>query len=499
MHNVYFPGDKLFLYAAFEKGLKIITQRTEASQLAETDDSKNGLYINGEWVSYEEYMRYYSDYLIDPSWDTTYYAYNSYYSNAYLNGYLNWTSPYYVRSLEDTSEEKDEIIEIITHKMQCRILHDEDGEIYEDLSWTDMLKMGDNEFYYVFCIPYDFSASQYQVIYKSIYNVSYYNGQTKEQYDDEELDALNFGKHNVNKIANSLETFYIAERSETYEDVVKIFGNVNYQRTTIPAEDTRVSIYENDSNIKVYQSLTDREGNWEAYVYPNNYRLVFHRNGYNDEVIYAEVNDETNQLPFQTVSLGKGQQNNGNGLYRVFDKYITKNGQSLNGLEIKIYDVNDPTTIIAETTTNDDGIWEVYIDDGFYILKISGTSMNANFDRVFRLRVNQDGEYHFDNVTANVLTDDNMPVIMNGYGSILIEDTVTDRWNNPIPDIQVNIYNENSKLLDENIIAQCYTDSNGKYIFHLDPGTYIFEFYHPNYKTVTSNKTINIDGTITEE
>ena len=126
MKNTYFPGEVIFLYSSFQPGLNIITNHQETLDHVATDNSKNGLYINGQYVTYDQYMRYYSDYLIDITGDTTYYAYNSYYSNVYLNGY-SWTSNYYVHALEDLNINDCVIIEQISHSMQCRILHDNDG------------------------------------------------------------------------------------------------------------------------------------------------------------------------------------------------------------------------------------------------------------------------------------------------------------------------------------------------------------------------------------
>ena len=265
MKNVFFPGDVVFLYASFKSGLNIITNHQEELNHIATDNSKYGLYINGQYVTYDQYMRYYSDYLIDTAWDTDYYTYNTYYSNTYLSGYSwSWTSNYYIHSLEDITTDEHIILEQIKHSMQCRILHDNDGIIYEDLAWTDMKKMGDNEFYYNYCIPYDLSAGQYQIIYKSTYTIKYYDAVNKQYLNDDQLQQLNFNKKNINKIAHTIEMFYVVNPSSIYEDTVKITGYVNYKNTAIPAEDVRVSIYETntETNIesKVYQSLTNREG-----------------------------------------------------------------------------------------------------------------------------------------------------------------------------------------------------------------------------------------------
>ena len=500
MKNVYFPGEVIFLYSSFQPGLNLITNHQEDLNHIATDNSKYGLYINGQYVTYDQYMRYYSEYLIDTTGEDTYYAYNSYYSNAYLSGYL-WTPNYYAHSLEDLNIEDCVIIEQISHQMQCRILHDSDGDIYEDLPWTNMLIMGNNEFYYNYTIPYDLTPGQYQIIYKSIYNKKYYDLISKQYLDDVQLQNLKFDKRNENSIAHTMEMFYIINQSSIYEDTVKITGFVNYKNTTIPAEDVRISIYETNTEIntesKVYQSLTNREGYWEAYLYPNQYKFIFSRNGYNDEVIYTEITDDNNHLLFETISLGNDSISQGTGLFRITDSFTTKTGQPLHNLNITVCDIINPTIIIAEAITDTNGVWELYLDEGFYIFKVNGTLENADFNRVFRLKVLPDGTFMMDNITANILTNSNIPVINNGIGRLKIVDVIQDKWNNPINEVQVNVFYKDDVICEENIRAQDYTDSNGKYIFFLDPGTYVFEYYHPNFNVITELKHINTDGTVT--
>ena len=231
-------------------------------------------------------------------------------------------------------------------------------------------------------------------------------------------------------------------------------------------------------------------------MYPNQYKFVFSRNGYNDEIIYTEITDDNNHLLFETISLNNGSVIQGNGLFRITDSFTTKTGQPLYKLHITVFDIINPTLKIAETYTDDNGIWELYLDEGFYILKINGTLENAEFNRIFRLKIQPDGTFMMDNITGNILTDSNMPLINNGIGRLKIMDIIQDRWNNPINEVQVNVFYQNDTICEENIRAQDYTDSNGKYILFLDPGTYIFEYYHPNFNVITELKQITTDGTV---
>ena len=100
-------------------------------------------------------------------------------------------------------------------------------------------------------------------------------------------------------------------------------------------------------------------------------------------------------------------------------------------------------------------------------------------------------------ITANLLTDANMPILNNGLGKFKIKDVIQDRWNNPINEVQVNVFYSTDVIDEKNIRAQDYTDANGEYVFFLDPGTYIFEFYHPNFNIITETKVIGSDGSVT--
>ena len=106
------------------------------------------------------------------------------------------------------------------------------------------------------------------------------------------------------------------------------------------------------------------------------------------------------------------------------------------------------------------------------------------------------GTFTMDNLTNNILTDYDMPLINNGTGKYKITDIIQDKWNNPINEVQVNVFNQNDIISDENIKAQDYTNGEGKYTLFLNPGTYIFEYYHPNFNVITELKQIGVNGEV---
>lgn len=523
MANVYYRGDKVFLYTKFQSDMLVIDRHKlpKEEQNTNTDNSKiNGnsaVFIDGD--SNSTYVNYY---------DGSYYDGSYSYSSSQSSGYASTTyggstsiakaGQYSVNALEaDTSEETTTSTTTVISKdtgttvidktgtstdtgtdtgtsqgtgtstgtdtsqvtgtevkpdisMKVRILHDENGDIFEDLPWTDMEKMSDTEFFYNYIIPYTAPVGQYQIVYKSNY---------KENGED--------------VIAYNIETLHIISKSDVYEDTVKIFGVINYNHATIPVEDVRISIVNNETNEKIYQSLSNREGKWEAYLYPGMYTFSFYKVDYTQVDVVVEITDDVNELPFNNISIGQASDDiKGTGIFRIFDKYITKTGQPLNGLTVKIANTDKPNDVIAQDVTNYDGIWEAYLDDGVYLLRVSGISLSTEFNKTFRLRVDSEGEYTFEDISDNLLTNRVSKEISNGDGKRLLTDFVKDRFNNPIVDVQVNAYLPGSELSDDTIIAQDYTDANGNWCLKLNPGDYTIEFYHPNFNVITETR--HVDG-----
>ena len=344
-----------------------------------------------------------------------------------------------------------------------RILHDEDGTVFEDLPWTRMKYINENEYFYNYVIPYDSFIGQYQIIYKC-------------EYED--------------KTAYSLETFHVIAASNDYEDTVKVYGYVLHGRTSMPVEDARIDIISQDTGTKAYQSLTDREGKWEAYLYPGMYNFTIEHANFGTANISAEIGDEQNELQFSNIDLDNNDTSSGTGMFRIFDKYITKNGTPLNNLTIDIYNSLDPTVLLVSTNTDDDGTWEAYLYDGVYLIKLDGISLGQEFKRTFRLKVSDKGEYSFEDISNNRLYTETETEPSNGEGSILVTDSVIDRYGNPIVDVQVNAYFAGTTLSDETIVAQDYTNEHGKWSLKLNPGNYVIEYYHPEFTTFTEDKEV---------
>ena len=495
-----------------------------------------------------------------------------------------------------TEEEIEDINNLYSQAMQVRILHDEEGTVYEDLPWTDMQSDGNGNYFYNWIIPYDAYIGQYTVIYKSIFNfaeeenvpiendsnknnlnndtdeiITYANGtitntsknlsslyntafmntsttsasveglpsyitnsyiyntsatntlkntstdslvQAYTAYDGSTVyitgNTTNYKptindkpiednppteKKNVLKtnVAYAVEVFHVQQHNELFEDVVKVFGHIHTCRDitmdTI-IEDVRVSIND-EKGVHAYQSLSDRDGIWTAYLYPGVYNFTFFKNEYDIETITAEIPDELNELPFENVAMHRTiDSSRGEGLFEIGDIYITKTGQPLNGLLVEIYDSEKPDLKIATDVTDDNGQWKAFVNQGVYLMNLSGTSMGQTYTLSFRIRVDEYGQTTFEDLSNNLMTNESTPEFSDGDGLKILSDQILDAYGNPISDVQVNAYELGVKLSDDTIIAQDYSDLSGKWSLKLNPGTYTIEYYHPSYKTITETRTI---------
>lgn len=354
----------------------------------------------------------------------------------------------------------------VVENPQVRILHDKNGTIYEDLQWTKMNSMSENEFFYNFEIPFVSDLGQYQVIYMGTYN---------------------------GNVVHTVETFYLITQSEKYENTIKIYGYVNDIRVNIPLSDVMIKIINSETQEIVFQSLTNDDGFWEAFIYPGEYVFMFNKVGFILNEINVQIGDEYTELQFNNVSLeSEKYKTKGNGLYLVTDKYTTKQGVPLTNLNIKISNVYNPSEIISEDYTNNEGEWQAFLDPGNYMLKVTGIALSKSFNKVFRIKVEENGSYAFEDLAKNVIKNKstNLAKIDTGNGSIVLTDCVKDKNGNAIVDVQVNAFKAGSQLTEDNIIAQDYTDIQGNWKLNLNPGNYVIEYYHPQFKVITEKRTV---------
>lgn len=345
---------------------------------------------------------------------------------------------------------------------QVRILHEKNGEIIDDLEWFELVQLSQNEYFANYTLDHTADYATYEVIYTA-------------EYGD--------------KVARVVEDFHVIPHSDSYDDVIKIYGYINHQRLSNPLSNVTVTISLTDDSEIVSRTFTKDNGYWESFLYPGEYKFEFSKFGFITQEIVAQIGLEHNEIQFNNIALeAENAINNGNGVYLVTDKFITREGIPLNGLNIKAYDVFNPTVLLAEDNTDDDGEYRIFLDPGTYLMKINGLSLGENFEQVFRVKVEENGKSIFENLTSNVAVPTEIQEIGQGTGSKTISDNVLDINGNPIIDVQVSVFLKNNL---NDMLAQDYTDPSGKWEVFLDPGSYVFEFYHPDFNFITEERVIS--------
>ena len=333
---------------------------------------------------------------------------------------------------------------------KVRILHCKDDNIYEDLPWSQLSPISNNEYYFNYLIPFDSCSGMYDVIY--------------------------YGEIN-GKVATIIENFHIIDKSETYSDAIKLYGYVDNSFNHIPLANVSITLTSTD-NIYNTQTYTKENGYWEAYIYPGNYICSFTKEGFKDIITNIQLGNENNEMQFNNISLESNKpKSNGSGSCKISDSFILKNGIPLDGLKVEAFDIINPKQSIAKDYTNNRGVWEIFLDPGNYFIKITGNSMDMDFDRSLRLKVNDDLTYNIEDMEGNKAIAQN-DILGPGTGSQVYRDKITDKYDNPIMDVQINVLKNNV------VIAQTYTDAAGKYELHLDKGEYMLDIYHPSFNEI---------------
>lgn len=341
---------------------------------------------------------------------------------------------------------------------KVRILHEQNNKIYQDMGWTKLENISGNEFFSKYDIPYNSDNGIYHIMYQA------------------EIDGITI---------KNTEDFHVIEKSEIYTDAIKIYGNVNssYDESNIP--DVSIKIRSLDG-FYYTESYTFSNGYWETFLYPGEYEIEFTKEGYESLNTIFEIGTENNEIQFANITLQSFKKREcGEGICEVSNEFVLKNGIGLNGLLVECYNIEDIKNVCARAITNNDGKWKVFLDPGIYLMKVSGTSMNEIFERSFRIRIDNNCEFKIEDMNNNT-TKPKEKYMSNGDGPVDYEDKIVDALQNPISDVQVNI------IAGSRIIAECYTDSNGRYIFHLYHGRYMVQMYHPNYPELSERKSFMI-------
>ena len=267
-------------------------------------------------------------------------------------------------------------------------------------------------------------------------------------------------------------------------------GYIQEARSDAAISDASVTILNLETDETVSTALTFYDGKWETFVYPGNYKFSFIKFGYDQEDVQVQIGDENNEIQFNTIALLRSNINfRGNGIYRIGDgsEFVTKQGTPLANLKVSLFDVYNPSLEIAYDITDNDGNWHCFANEGSYLLKITGTSFGVIFNKIMRLKIHNNGDYYIEDISKNITNSDSQTQLNSGNGSKTISDIILDKKGNAIVNVQVNVLKPNNL---NDILAQDYTDIQGKWELKLNPGQYVFEYYHPSFKTITENRTV---------
>lgn len=364
--------------------------------------------------------------------------------------YLGDSVPLYVKFVDEYGED------INVTNAKVRILHTHNNETYEDLEWTDLTPISINEFLYNYKIPMDSDLGQYHIIYVAEEN---------------------------EKTASKIETINVIAKNANYINPIKIFGYIENIKDHTKIDDAKVEIF--DNNNKVYESYSNIDGYWEAFLYPNDYIFTFFKSKFAKKEVSVKINEELQEQQFETIGLNLENDKRGNGSFKISETFKSKMGMPLFNLSISVFDILDPNKIIGEDVTDNKGEFTCFLNEGTYILKANGKSNGSDFNKTFKLKVEYNGKFDLTDLSKNIAMLTNMEIVGNGKGLIKVEDSIMDKNGNGIIDVQINALDKKN-----NLIAQDYTDPNGKWCLYLDPGEYTIEYYHPNFKTITEKRII---------
>ena len=128
---------------------------------------------------------------------------------------------------------------------------------------------------------------------------------------------------------------------------------------------------------------------------------------------------------------------------------------------------------VARTQSDNDGKWGLRLAPGEYNLHIS---RNGYLARMLEIVVpNNQSWYNLDIIELKTKT----ATIGQGDGSRKVTDKVFYNNEEPLVNVRVRAYLKDNP---EEIVAQDYTDEEGRWVLYLDPGMYNIKFYKYGYQ-----------------
>ncbi|MFW6015067.1 MAG: hypothetical protein ACOCRK_01365 [bacterium] len=264
-------------------------------------------------------------------------------------------------------------------------------------------------------------------------------------------------------------------------NTIKVYGYIFDAKLNEPIENCTIEI---NSNHDQKKSISNIDGYWEVYIYPDKYTFKFTKDRFNNEQIEVQFNDEHTELQFKNITL-KNKHDNGMGLYLITDKCINKIGRPLENLLVEIINIDENFKKEGDTITNDEGKWTYFLNPGTYLIEINGEMLsNTN---LLIVNIDKDGQYNFENI------DNDYNYINNGPSDgVELSDQVLNNFSDPISNVRIRAYDNNTNQ----IIAESYTNKRGKWTLNLYHGLYKIEYYHSKFSIFSEIVEITNDNNI---
>jgi len=340
-------------------------------------------------------------------------------------------------------KQDDKIIKVESPRV--RVLQERDNQIYEVMTWKSMSPFVEGYMY-----MFNSSICDYPGEYVVVFS----------------------GKYNENTL-NQLDKFNLKIKTQSSSNQIKIYGIVNDMGDKHFLQDTKITFTNMITGSIASETTSDYSGAWECFVYPGRFNVIFSKDRYHDKILQIQIGDEKNEIQFNTISLeSQSQFNHGSGMYRVNDNFTSKNGLGIENINISIYHSNSLDEVLVNVVTDYTGKWEVFLDDGSYVLK---AQLPSGLIKVFDLQVQQGGEHLIKEIVSNnatTISGENTTL-----GSNVITDFVQDAHGNGIANVKLSVYKE------DKLIGNAFTLADGSFSLNLDSGTYKITCEHDNFKS----------------
>ena len=325
-------------------------------------------------------------------------------------------------------------------KAYARILHESEGNIYEDISWTEMQKHNDGFIYTFDSSELDFIGT-YTVVYKT-------------EYEGETL--------------NIMDNFNLALYNVSSNEQCLVYGFVTDSDNQKHKMDS-TSVYISDmlSGNMIYQTETDADGRWEAELSPGSYMFKFVSEGFGSKEVKAQISDLVPEMQFNTVNMKKHNLSE-TGSIKIEDEFTDNTGLGIQGITVNIFGAEDVKNVICSAKTDIKGKWNVYLDPGNYVAEII---LPSGLKKMFRLTVYMDRTKKMTEIrSAETVTDVSASFRGQTNGTEHITEYVLDAHGNGIENASVKAYEYNSESNDYVYVGETVTDISGQFELNLNKG-----------------------------